>query len=573
MKRLLFILLSAFVSILAWADSEHTISDVNIVVVLNDSGSAHITEKWQMETSTGTEWYMCRYNLGEMHISNFSVKDETGKTYIFDEPWDLDRSLEEKAGHCGINDVSDKDGVEQCWGIGTYGPHTYTLTYDITNMVKQLQDSAAFIYRFINEDLPAEVEHARIEIGKAIPGSWNIDNKILTLENTKMWAFGCNGTIDLVNGVVVFETSEAFPSTDRYVNIMLCFDPKLFPALQEHQDRMFSDMKEKAFDGSTYESDDDALSVWDYILIFGSFIFFIIILPILTLLTYINFFARKRTYGRQKVSGYLRELPYNGDMYAAQFVLCQADHSRKISGIISALILKWIRARIVSIVPNPNGKKIEIAFDHPENEKKLEDNVERRLFEIIKLASGTDYVLQPHEMKQWASLHTEKMRNWGILMVSQGAAYFEKRNMAVHTTYDKLRWDLSKEGKKEACKVMQFKNYLLDFTLLNEREAREVQLWDKYMMYASMLGIAKEVAHQFKSLAPDYFLKSPEEGGYGMDVSDVLYTTFVCSSFSDAMASAITTPPPSASSSSGGGGFSSFGGGGGFSGGGGGGTR
>ena len=50
----------------------------------------------------GTEWYLVRYNLGDIRIEDFSVSDETGLLYENTEKWDVDWSLKQKTGKCGI---------------------------------------------------------------------------------------------------------------------------------------------------------------------------------------------------------------------------------------------------------------------------------------------------------------------------------------------------------------------------------------------------------------------------------------------------------------------------------------
>ena len=40
-------------------------------------------------------------------------------------------------------------------------------------------------------------------------------------------------------------------------------------------------------------------------------------------------------------------------------------------------------------------------------------------------------------------------------------------------------------------------------SLMNEKEAIEVNLWDMYLIYAQIFGIADKVAKQFKKLYPN----------------------------------------------------------------------
>ena len=113
--------------------------------------------------------------------------------------------------------------------------------------------------------------------------------------------------------------------------------------------------------------------------------------------------------------------------------------------------------------------------------------------------------------------------------------------------------------------MVQFKNFLKDFTLNNEREVPEVALWKDYLVFAQLYGIADKVAEQLKKLFPadfDHYARSLDiEPNYlptiirmNTNLANVAYTN--------------AAVKMSSVRSSGGGGHASFGGGGGFSGGG-----
>ena len=117
-------------------------------------------------------------------------------------------------------------------------------------------------------------------------------------------------------------------------------------------------------------------------------------------------------------------------------------------------------------------------------------------------------------------------------------------------------------AQAELRRVIEFKNFLNDYTLIGERSTSEVKLWQNYLIFASLFGIAKKVADQMKQLYPDTFETLSET--VGSDVSRTVVLTNRMSN--DAFARA--TFRHEGTSRAGGGGFSSFGGGGGFSGGG-----
>ena len=46
-------------------------------------------------------------------------------------------------------------GIELCWGFGTYGRHTFTLSYTMTNVVQSYLNYDGFNVRFVNDEMSA----------------------------------------------------------------------------------------------------------------------------------------------------------------------------------------------------------------------------------------------------------------------------------------------------------------------------------------------------------------------------------------------------------------------------------
>lgn len=128
-------------------------------------------------------------------------------------------------------------------------------------------------------------------------------------------------------------------------------------------------------------------------------------------------------------------------------------------------------------------------------------------------------------------------------------------------------------GALEYAKWQAFKRFLEDFGRLDEKELPEIILWEKYLVYATVLGVADNLEKTMKIKIEQMNLEN------STTISDIYFTNYVINSninstisntLSKAIATSHSTIASSSSSSSGGfgGGFSS---GGGFGGGGGGG--
>ena len=126
---------------------------------------------------------------------------------------------------------------------------------------------------------------------------------------------------------------------------------------------------------------------------------------------------------------------------------------------------------------------------------------------------------------------------------------------------DKL--DLTEEGTLELAKIKALRRYMKDFTILDKRELPEVRLWNKYLVYATALGVGKKVSKALKVYIESESLNTDLITNYAI-------TNTISRSINNTMRSAYAAHYAATSGSSGGGSWSSgSGGGGGFSSGGG----
>ena len=73
-----------------------------------------------------------------------------------------------------------------------------------------------------------------------------------------------------------------------------------------------------------------------------------------------------------------------------------------------------------------------------------------------------------------------------IIKEDRGSVFKYKKKVAT----SKLR--------EQAIQIAGLKRYLKEYTLIKDRQAIEVKLFEEYLVFAQMLGIAKEVAKDFE---------------------------------------------------------------------------
>ena len=102
------------------------------------------------------------------------------------------------------------------------------------------------------------------------------------------------------------------------------------------------------------------------------------------------------------------------------------------------------------------------------------------------------------------------------------------------------------------------KKYMEDFSMLDKREVPELVIWEKYLVYATVFGIADKVIKQLKIVYPNF-----EEITNGINTYTYM-NIMMHTNFSSSFSNAISTSIASATYSSGSGGGGGFSGGGGF---------
>ena len=69
--------------------------------------------------------------------------------------------------------------------------------------------------------------------------------------------------------------------------------------------------------------------------------------------------------------------------------------------------------------------------------------------------------------------------------------------------------------REDAIQLKGLKKFLLDFSRMPERNYHEVHIWEEYLIFATLLGIADKVEEQFSKLYP----KFREETKLNLDVT------------------------------------------------------
>ena len=570
-------LLTVFVCLPASALTP-SIRDIDITLTLLPDGTASIHERWDVCAADGTEWYLVRGNLGDIEIGNLAVSDESGRAYVDEGSWDTQRGIAEKAGRCGI--VRKRDGAEICWGIGSLGDHVFDVSYTMSRSVKSLSDYDMLHLQTVSPGLSSPPRHVRVTV--------RAQQHQLDTANTRAWGFGFAGRVDFRDGAVVYESTEPFVRNSSVI-VLLRFDKGMFDS-PSRQDRDFADALAVAMEGADFGSDSDSDVGGGFARLVAVFVVAVAGMCAIA--------AGSRSARRRKVLGmkpsevpWNREIPFGGDLEASAYTLAKLGESSGGSGdtLAAALILRMIYRGELSVAKD-SRERVEISFSAAgagaaagsgdgsgadgssgsadsavvgsagsgSGSGSGSDQAAVELREMMLKASGADKVLQHNEFSRWAKRHTHEVAGWSSRALVFGRNSLRDQKYIYGSAY-------TPAGQSEARKLLGLKKFLQDFTLMGEKDTIEVILWQDYMVYGALFGIADKVAEQLRDINPDLFA----------EVMDYDYTTMHQLLFQTRLLSAAITNSKASvaaeaaqQSARGFGGGTSFGGGGGFSGGG-----
>ena len=528
-----------------------TIYNLDMNVYLNKDGSANITEIWDVQADSGSEWYKQLYGLGNQEISNFKVyMDDRALTY---KEWDVDQSISQKSGYYGINRVS--EGIELCFGKGDMRRHKFRLSYNLSNVIFNT-DGNQVLYQTFFPNVTAE------KFSVTVSSYYKFDD---TLD---VWGYGYKGYAYVENGYIKMSNEENTSLSDDYVVLLVKFPQNVFDTTN-YDDRFgsFDSVLKMAKEG-TYEYDygtkESVFSkIINFLLSFGPFIIFTLIAIFGSI-----FAASKNTKYRFGVLGNkvkkdvnaFRDIPCNKDIFRAYWVAKNYNLMNKKEDFLGAILLKWLmngNVKIEKVMSGTFRKKEESNVCFIEKPNGIPKECD--LYDWMVDASG-DNKLESGEFKKWCRKNYTKIIDFfddidtyeKNVLLNEGKVRYteEKKGIITHKYYD-----VDDSMMIEAEQMAGLKKFLKEFSVIDKREAIEVNLWNEYLIYAQIFGIADKVAKQFKKLYPE-IMENMNQMGY--DYDDIFFIYMISDT---GVASAKSARDAANSYSGGGGGFASGGGG------------
>lgn len=560
MKKIyLFILMMLIMPLSVSASNK--IYNISIDVNVDKYGNANITEVWDVDGSDGTEWYKVLNNLGNSELSNFTVSMD-GQELIY-KNWNVNESLYQKRGYYGINYTG--SGLELCFGKYDYNRHQFTINYTLSNFVFNTDDSQVIYFNFIDRLSSVSFDNFNLTLSSYYEFPSSLD----------VWGYGYKGYAYVSDGKIMMSNEESSSMDGNYVVLLAKFPLNTFDTVNSYtQYNNFDSVYDKAeygtfdYDYDTNNGDTDYFSFFDtlFSLLQAVFIFLILGFSIKTALNKGYGYINNKVIDKKNVPMF-RDIPCNKDIYYANVLIKLNNFGYKEGNILGAIILKWVRDNKVVFKNTTSGIfNKETSVIDLTNNVTFDNSNEEKLFNMMRAASK-DGLLEAKEFEKWCRKNYSKFFDLVNEMVDNKISVLKTIGHIfprANKSECKKKNVMSDKLYNDSVELYGLKLYLEEFSRMNTKEVMEVKLWDEYLMFAYLFGIADKVSKQLKDMYPEVL----EQANYDYDT--LIFVNHISTRGVSAASSARSAAQ---SYSAGGGGFSSGGGGGGSFGGGGGGSR
>ena len=506
MKKVRFLIVAMFLFLISGnVNASNSIDSITMDIYIDSKGTAHVTETWDAYLDQGTEGYKPYYNLENSEIQNFKVSAD-GKLYTNIGTWNTSASFSSKAYKNGINYIS--NGVELCFGISEYGRHEYVMEYEITNFVTGLADADMVYWTLMPYDFSSEPDSVYIKIYADEDFEDTLD----------VWGYGNYGGYVYVHDGYIEMSSDGSLDSDEYMTILAKFPKGTFDTSNNQSSESFSYYLDMAEEGAVHYNSGNKFSpvlaiilMLFYQISFWGLFIFVMIKAIKTSKKVGTFNLNFGSTGKKipKDIPLYRDLPCDKDIFSAYWVAANYGLMKNKTDFLGAVLLKWLKEGYITIQKTKSG-----VLNKEHNAIVLNSNVmfenylETQLYKML-LDASQDGILEENEFKRWCSKHYNTILRWlDKMVIDNQTLKLQKVGMVEVTTKKTLGieskvYNVNPAMMEEAIKMKGLKNFLKEFTLIDKREAIEVTMWEEYLMYAQIFGIADKVAEQFKKLYPD----------------------------------------------------------------------
>lgn len=605
-----FIILVIAISIGTKAEASSSdlyLNHLDFQASINNDGSMDVTEKWNIKINDTNTLYKTfltdktKYS-GVKNVKVIDITNSNNKPFYKQNQWSYHLPKGNYFG--GINNDNQ---FEIAWGVGledNSATRVYEISYQVEDAISKYSDYGELYWQFVGKDF--EVDAKNITGTIYLPS--HADNK----EDIKVWGHteDLNGEIYVTDTNKIEFNINQFRA-GRYVEIRTLFPENMLGTIKrgENKPRLNQVVEEETTwvnqANARRKMKETTKTILGIAVNIGG-----IILLIFSVRSSIKIIKKIKTSKKikptQKLT-YYREIPRSDSTPAEALALLVKrvggfNNSTYLGRIFTATLLnlslkkflkfeqddKIITIKILEQAPQGLASDEKVIFEYLKkatdktngqiDTKELEKYIKKSRSKVLKLESDiSNATEQTLYQKQLADKQEKdkkaKLTTFTIFLVI--SIFFISGISTISIFYGIVPWAmmllmlavivqlivfcilnskinvLTQEGVNEREKWKGLKKYMEDFSMLDKREIPEVAIWENFLVYATVFGIAHKVLKQLKIVYPN-INEQWDMHTYGYMY--LMLNTNFSSSFSSAITSSMSTTYSSATG--GGGGFS-----------------
>ena len=515
-------LIFLFINLITFSAS-YQISNLSIIGVLKKDGSMEVHENiiYEIDEINGILFDIDAKGYGG--ITSLKVYEDIGQ--------EEDGKYKYKEVDSSRYEIKEDDGLYKIklYSRNVNNERAFAFVYNLPEAVKIYKDVAQFNRKMVGQNWQQSIWNVMVQI-------WVPVNK--DYDNSKILAFGhgpLTGDVVKENNIVQYLLQDYYPNDFVEANILM--EPEIFSEVDKEK-IINKNMKQTLLDTEKKLADEanakreraknreeflKEIKKYDKV-IFGVELSFWLIL-----MYYIHRIFKKKNKYKDMYGKYLRELPDNYSPSLAGTIITGMPNNEE----ILATLLDLIRRKIITLD--------EIAG---KNKLTLEENVELSAQEKIivdiyfnDFGDGKTVVLEDIKTRNLSLKVARKFEKWrykvlsefdrkkftyeslgflkGTLLVLIGLAFFLGTIFHMIIFENPIFILLAFMGfiliasvlsaKRPADELQKaksrwgaFKNFLEDYSQLEEAKINSIHLWEQYFVYAVAMGVSEKVVKAYK---------------------------------------------------------------------------
>ena len=599
------------------SDGELFLNLLQFEARIQEDGSMDVTEYWDIDIEeTNTLYKTFKTDKSKYSsISNVKVTDITnGQNIQFTEVF---QEMYHVTKNCYYGLINEKGMFEIAWGVGldnSSANRKYKIEYTVNDAIAKYQDKAELYWQFVGADFEVNAQK--------VLGTITLPQNVTSQDEIRVWGHteDLNGEIHVVDSrTIEFEVNGR--NRGKYIEVRTLFPTEMITTRTQNKEILQEVIAEETVWAEEANQKRANRQMMKNVVVIGVTVISAV-LSVFLLKSIFRKAKEAKSLNKIKPSQemmYFREMPREDATPAEALYLIKKQTSTfmsdEIGKIFSATLLDLGLKKCLSfeVIKNEKGKeniyieikkeatvtltKEEIAVlefllqacgeKDKISVKELEKYIQKSQTKVVKLKDTIDkwipkrlqeIGLEDEKQKEEYKKYSDQIVGGfvglffsfiiGAIVASEFGAWvligiipliiLQIINLIVTRNLQSKINVFTQNGIDEIEKWKGLKKYMQEFSLLKEKEVPDLVIWEKFLVYATVFGIADKVIKQLKIVYPNM-----EEIS---DINNYTYLYFMMhTNFSTSFSSSVSTSMNSSYSSAtgGGGGFSGGGGGGG----------